>query len=700
MATDELMGETPTTITLQIGALDKKENSYPLRLFVAGKKKESALEWITSDELDRTKLKFGDPVTTFLEEVDALPVFQTIGNYLYTLLHRGTVQEQWDKLSAKPDGVRVELEIIPKDVAAFPWELLNDGLAQLALPHNRFTRKYTPAKAKKPLPPDTGPLRVLIVIGAKDDDTAVLPWSEVGHVESEIRKRDRHEEENLLAHRMIDIKVVSRPSIDKLSSDYKNFKPHIFHFIGHGELIGNDGCLVINVFDETAKKYAPVKWTAAQIFANFQAWGWLPRLVFINACRSDAQNSTTEDIRLQAWSIGDVFRRLGVPAVLSMQADIKGDLAGTFAGIVYKGLAELKPLDEAVGLAREQIMTKVTLDSPQWAVPVLTLAVPPEEVLGLNPNTRFKQLPAIKTCADFETIDFFADRADVRRTLIQGFYPLPPKKPDKDLIIVKGGEEAGKSWLAKWCLEVCALLNHDIRYVEVGGKETQSWLDVLLQIRDGDPTKKDSLIHQPLSESAFYRFNWELEHRFKGEKPPPEFEQQVVAPRKIKLGDPAARWRPDFEADTFESFRQAIIQAAEINNPLIIVLDHFTKGAGISDSDMTEQFIPNLVAKAATQKFREQVSETEMRSVKFILVLTEKEFNRFKFDELVKSYHLVPVTPVKLADAKEVMLEYMRYCLDLKDEERKNLADALWPLLKDTQEWTPKSLLKFVPAGK
>ena len=694
------MGQTPTTIILQIGELDKNKNSYPLRLFVAGKKKELALEWITCDELDRTKLQFGDPVTTFLTEVDALPIFQTIGNYLYRVLDRGTVAEQWKKLSDKPDGVRVELEIIPKDVAAFPWELLNDGFAQLALPENRFTRKYTPAK-KKPLPPDTGPLRVLIVVGAKDEDTDVLPLSEVRHVETEIRKPNRFQADNLLAHRMIDIKVVFRPTINKLQDDYKDFKPHIFHFIGHGELIGNDGCLVINVFDEKAGKYAPpVKWTAAQIFANFQTWGWLPRLVFINACRSDAQNSTTEDIRLQAWSIGDVFRRLGVPAVLSMQADIKGDLAGTFAGIVYKGLAELKPLDEAVAHARSEIMTAVTLNSPQWAVPVLTLAVPPEEVLGLNPNTRFKQLPAIKTCADFETIDFFSDRADIRRTLIQGFYPLPPEKPDKDLIIVKGGDEVGKSWLAKWCMEVCALLNHDIRYVEIGGEETQTWLDVLLQIRDGDPNKKDSLIHQPLSASAFYRFNWELEHRFKGEKPPAEFDNRVVNGRKIKLGDSAARWRPDFEADTFESFRQAIIQAAEINNPLIIVLDHFTKGKGISETDMTKQFIPNLVAKAATQKFREQVSETEMKSVKFILVLTEKEFNLFKFDELVKSYHLVPVTPVKLADAKEVMLEYMRYCLDLKEEERRNLADALWPLLKDTPEWTPKSLLRYVPAGK
>jgi CHAT domain-containing protein len=692
------MGQTPTTMILQIGELDKGKNSYPLRLFVAGKKKELALDWITADELDRTKLQFGDPVTTFLTEVDPLPVFQTIGNYLYTLLYRGTVKEQWDKLSAKPEGVRIELEIIPKDVAAFPWELLNDGLAQLALPGSRFTRKYTPAKAKKPLPPEGGPLRVLVVIGAKDEDTDVSAVSEVRNIETEIRKRDRHQAENLLAHRMIDIKVVSRPTILTLQTEYQNFKPDIFHFIGHGELIGNDGCLVINVFDDNTKKYAPVKWTAAQIFANFQAWGWLPRLVFINACRSDTKNTPTEDIRAQAWSIGDVFRRLGVPAVLSMQADIKGDLAGTFAGIVYKGLAELKPLDEAVGFARGQIMTKVTLSSPQWAVPVLTLAVPPEEVLGLNPNTRFKQLPAIKACDDFETIDYFSDRADIRRTLIQGFYPLPPEKPDKDLIIVKGGDEVGKSWLAKWCMEVCALLNHDIRYVEIGGAETQTWLDILLQIRDGDPNKKNSLIHQPLSASAFYRFNWELEHRFKGEKPPTEFDNRVVAAKKIKLGDPNAKWAPNFEVETFESFQRAIIQAAEINNPLIIVLDHFTKGAGIVDTDMPNWLIPNLVVPAATQKFREQVSAIEMRSVKFVLILTEKEFNTFKFDDLVKSYHLVPVTPVKLCDVKDVALEYMRYLNpDFTEEGRRQFVDALGPYFNRKQEWTPKGVVSLIP---
>src|SRR5689334_691593 len=122
------MGQTPTTITLQIGDLDKNNNSYPLRLFSVVKKtsKELALEWITKDQLDRTRLPFADPVTTFLEESGDSDEFLTIGQYLYDLLHQNTVATEWNALRAKP--LRVELEIVPSEVAALPWELLSDGL--------------------------------------------------------------------------------------------------------------------------------------------------------------------------------------------------------------------------------------------------------------------------------------------------------------------------------------------------------------------------------------------------------------------------------------------------------------------------------------------------------------------------------------------------------------------------------------------
>ena len=688
------MGQTPTTITLQIGDLDKNNNSYPLRLFSVVKKtlKELALEWITKDQLDRTRLPFADPVTTFLEESGDSDEFLTIGQYLYDLLHQNTVATEWNALRAKP--LRVELEIVPSEVAALPWELLSEGLNRLAMdPDNPFTRKFTSGKLKK-APPVLGPLRVMIVIGAKDDDQDVLPWSEVRTIESEIRKTDQQEEGGLI-HRLIDIKVVTRPTIDKLQSEYEDFKPHIFHFIGHGELSGNQGSLIINVFDKVTEKYDVIKWKADQIFNNFRAWGWLPRFVFINACRTETKD--TEEIRQQAWSIGEIFRDLGVPAVLSMQADIDGELAGIFAGTLYKSLAELKPLDEAVGMGRSKLTTKKSLDYREWAVPVLTLAIPPEEVFQLRPKAPAERLVEIKDCAMFKDIAYFANCAEPRRKLIRGFYPLPPQ-PDKDLLIVKGKGETGKSWLARWCMEVCALQNHDIRYVDIGGKEGVSWLDLLQQIRDGDTTRQNSLIHRPLRESAFYRFNWELDHRFRGELPPTVFNNVVVPAKKIKVADENAKWTPKFEADTFESFRQAIIQAAEINNPLIIVLDHFTKDGGINPTDMTELLIPNLAVEAAKRSFREQISPTKIRVVKFVFVLTDKEFEDFKVAEQISKSFVVPLMPFNIDDAKEMILEYLRYKRpNSSEEKRKKHVEALEDYLLEKTEWTAKALIDLLP---
>ena len=698
------MSDIPLTITLELGDLDKNSGEYPLRLLLAGKKasKELAIASIPKDKLHRTKLGLGfDPITKFLEESDPSDDFQEIGEYLYGLLHQGDIARKWDDFKAANKRLRVQLDIKPKDLAAFPWELVSDGLDKLTInPKYTLVRKYQPPQPVEEIDSESWPIRVLIVIGAKDDDAAVQPWPEIRRIESELHKKDRQEAENRLVHRVIDIQVLRRPSLRQLEIEYTKFKPHVFHFIGHGEPAANDKAhLVINWLNTVSGKFEPIKWRSDHIYVNFQGWGPLPRFVLINACRSDAQNQTAEDVRKQAWTIGDVFRRLGVPAVLTMQADINGEAAGVFAGTLYKSLAELDPLDTALAHARRAIANVASLRHREWAIPVLTLAIPPEDVLRFKPKVPDSRLLEIKDCTIFKKIDFFSDRIDERRALIGGFYPIPPQTPDKDLIIVKGKEEAGKSWLVTWCMEACALLNHDIRYVEVGGEVTRSWLDVLLQIRDGDDSKNDSLlIHKPLNEQAFHQFNWELEYRFKGQEPPSVWDRTIVPPRKINIADPNARWTPKFAQDTFDSFQKALIQAAEINNPLIIVLDHFTKNAGITESEMINFLIPQLIEPSAKHKFREVVSAKESRSVKFILVLSDTEFQKFKIGDLVSSYYEIPLVLFNPDNAEDIMLEFMRYrWSNWPEEEQKDLVRNLLKLVRALQpEWTPKGLVSLM----
>jgi len=694
------MSDLPPTITLEIGELDKEAGRYPLRLFWHGESglEEKARAEISQDRFDsktiEAELKF-EPIQTFLEEAGASSAFQETGQYLYDLLHQGDVATEWDKLKLAHARLRIQLDVKSKPVAAFPWELICDGPEKLAVDiEQTFLRTYHPEKPITKPKSESWPIRVLMVIGAKDDEDAILPWKEIRRIEAEIHKSDRLRHDNKLVHRMVDIEILRRPGLENLRKDYKEFKPHIFHFIGHGELEANaDAHLVISYQDPDTKKYEEIPWTTAQIRTTFQGRDWLPRFVLINACRSEDQGA--EDNRRHAWTIGDVFRKLGVPAVLTMQADVNGEAAGVFAGTLYKSLAELEPLDIAVANARIAISNFVKgLDRREWAIPVLTVAIPPEEILQLRPTATAERLLEIKDCAIFKEIDLFSDRTDQKRSLFRGFYPLPPQTANKDLIVVRGQQDAGKSWLARWCMEACALLNNDIRYVEVGGMETKTWLDVILQIRDGDDTKNSSLlINKPLKRAAFHKFNWELEHRLTGKEPPNVWDGTVVEPRKIKLSDPAANWPPNFEKNTLESFRQAIIQAAEINNPLIIVLDHFTKNAGITVPEMEHYLIPFLIAPAARRQFREVLSETESHSVKFVLVLNDDEFEKFKIGELVSGPYEVEAPLFKPEKFAELLAEYLRRIKpDWPEEKQAATVPALMNLFEDKSAFSFRDL--------
>lgn len=676
------MSQIPPTITLEIGLPDQNAGEYPLRLLFHGERglEEKASARIAQAALERGNLD-PDPVKTILETDDNSADFEKIGENFFELLHQGDVGIAWDTYRADHRRLRTLLNIKPPMVASLPWELICSNLDRFAVdPEQTLIRTYTPARAPEKMKPDSWPIRVLIVVGAKDDDKDVLPLEEIRWIESQIYKYDRQDPENHLVHRVIDIEILKRPSLNQLQEFYKTgFKPHVFHFIGHGGInSSNKAYLVINHLNPETKQYEPIHWTVDDIVNDIRNWKWTPRFVFINSCRSESGNQDYEENKKQAWSIGDIFRRLGVPAVLTMQADINGRVAGVFAGSLYKSLAELDPLDTALAHARSSAKTAAGgFDRREWALPVLTVAVPPEEILPLKPKA--ERINEIKECTAFKEIEVFSDRREERRRLIRGFYPLPPEIENRDLIVVRGGKETGKSWLAKWCMEACALLNHDIRYVEVGGEDSKTWLDILFQIRFGNEGQRSSLlIHNRLDDAAFQRFHWEIESRFKGHKPPTVWDGTIVPPRQFKVADPAAKWTPDFIEETFKSFLTSLIQSAKINNPLIIVMDHFTKNGGVIEGEMVKYLIPNLIAFAARKELRDKISDREVRAVKFILVLTEEEYEDFKINELIGNDYDIKLGNIEPNHYEDVAKEYL---YRMRDSKKINISDVDFQLM-------------------
>jgi CHAT domain len=280
-----------------------------------------------------------------------------LGSNLYKALFEGINQDghageisrffkaDFDDIKNDPSqALRLMLEFKTRagKLGEMPWEYIYypdgddengffvGGNARLVLtrhvPHideDRF--KNLQAQAKK--------VRVLIVTSEPEDrnelDTSVI---------NRIRRLDS-----------IDVKRLPRPNKDNLKRLVNDFKPHIFHFIGHGRFIDEKdhehGELAF-VDEKNQTNWVPDV-DLAYCFESHQ-----PHLIFLQACegaRSDSYD-TFKSVALQ-------LVRSKVPAVIAMQFEIENDISNKFAQEFYKSLGEGKPIEAAVQDGRIKIGT-------------------------------------------------------------------------------------------------------------------------------------------------------------------------------------------------------------------------------------------------------------------------------------------------------------------------------------------------------
>ena len=658
------MSKTYDSITIKIGKLDK-EKSYLLELLWVENGMEQSLKEVIPEDL-RVDGHTGDYNTyreKFVTDYREKAEFSDIGRHLYSLLRTGGLAKKWDELKAYPngEGLRVLLDIEEPDLRLLPWELIFDGVQRPFQDIDNTivrVRDYDATAANLKAEPVAWPLRILIMIGVNDDKNVIGAAEEVEKIEDALRS----------VNHLVDIEVLEQPDINDLEKECAIFKPHVFHYIGHGGVSNNDDAYIL-----LKGRAGNDTWTANQIKTSLSVWGVVPRFAFINACRT-ADKAVTIQNQKNAWSIGDAFSSLGAPAVLTMQADIKGSLAGMFAGMLYERLATGEPIEKAAVAARIKLrdnsMAMNKDDLRDWATPMLTISIPPDQVLPFNSNTDIERLKDIKDCELFREVSILANRRCDRRRFIHGFYPIPPKTPDKELIFVRGTRQSGKTWMTLWCLEACARQNHDVRYVEVASVTGPKWLDVLLQIQKGDPSKirlnKRQLIFKPLNLKAFNEFNHDLPYRLRNETPPkwdgrdvPLNEDELKTEKLDTLSVSTVK-------DIFKSFRIALVQAAEVNNPLIIVLDRFRdEESSLTKAHMNEFLVPFLFEPAAAGDLK---SPDGTQVVKFVVVLSDEDIEYYtkdnkRLNDLRHYYHEVPLGVIPQKDFEKVAKEFFRNLL-------------------------------------
>jgi hypothetical protein len=319
------------------------------------------------------------------------------------------------------------------------------------------------------------------------------------------------ESEHLFDLKIIETRLADTFTPADLKAELQSFRPHVFHFIGHGRTDENNPRL--EICDRNTKR----DWTSAQIELDIKSMGGVLRLAFLNACR------TGEPKKSDFFSIAQAFFRGRALSVLSMQADVSGQAARTCTRRFYSEVVNGKPVDAALAAARDMVHAEMGADTRHAFVPVLSVNTAPEHILACPPR-------APVTAAGLDEVrKYFVDRIDERRIVIHSMARSEILKRHCSAVILRGQEEkVGKTWLQMWLLHALAQRNHAIYTVEAFNKP--DWLQFVLALCEGAP--ESDAFSQPLPAATRKRF-YEDVARLAGKEPPAE------------------DVRPDFKLDDF-----------------------------------------------------------------------------------------------------------------------------------------------------
>jgi hypothetical protein len=288
--------------------------------------------------------------------------YQVLGELLYNLIfvgeirkafegvYRGSIGKQVGKTNKR---LRLTLEFHKdaKELSSYPWEFifmprkpkgsfLAGEIAELIL-----TRFVPEMDVITGLPPAKSPLRIMIVYSHPKK----LPTLEgVENVISNIQT---------LKSEQIHVDLLDNPTHDELSEAIPKdeYKPHIFHFIGHGEPgqialfkgekeIQEEAALE-NIDESDVDDYVWIPSGACcTLFDDHK-----PRLVFLQACSGG-------ETELKSFTnLAQELICAQIPAVIAMQYEINTGDSSLFTTTVYDQISKGKPIGEAVKDGRRRL---------------------------------------------------------------------------------------------------------------------------------------------------------------------------------------------------------------------------------------------------------------------------------------------------------------------------------------------------------
>ncbi|WP_204296805.1 CHAT domain-containing protein [Actinoplanes campanulatus] len=290
-----------------------------------------------------------------------------LGNDGWKLVSAALVSAALVSAAASP-LTEIELRLPPgdADLHGLTWELLHapdeggEFLAQDPRQPVMIVRGVvSPAANGRTVQPVTGTARMLFTVGSELHDPEVRAGAEVMAI---IRGYDR-------TSSLIDFRVRSQITVDRLQRACAEVRPHILHLIAHGSCDPESAEHTVQLRAEPGgSAAAEVEHVNARALAEaLRGDGELPLIVFLSACESG-------DTRPGGTAIAAELVAAGVPVVLSMTGRISNTACRTFARAFASAVVKGKPLHLATAEARRLAFSRARDGEIDWALPAVFMA--------------------------------------------------------------------------------------------------------------------------------------------------------------------------------------------------------------------------------------------------------------------------------------------------------------------------------------
>jgi len=253
-------------------------------------------------------------------------------------------------------GLRVRLRFESPELGALPWEYVYDPEEErfLAISPETPVVRYVPMRSATRPTAVTPPLRVLVVISNPSDVEPLDVAQEKGIIEAALRER--------VDQGLVKLQLLERGVVAEMTQAMRDFKPHVFHFVGHGQFEGNQAFVMLEDEDGYALPMGELS------FREFFLGASGARVAVLNAC----QTATTSSAQPLAGLAPRILQR-DLSAVVAMQYPMPDQAALIFSREFYRSLALGFPVDAAIAEARKGIFLEVGGDTQDWGIPVLFL---------------------------------------------------------------------------------------------------------------------------------------------------------------------------------------------------------------------------------------------------------------------------------------------------------------------------------------